>query len=184
MKIKLVKELMLPLSDYAVVSMEASLKEALKALELAQKRLSPDRQPHRAVLVTDKAGKIVGKLGHLGFLKALEPKYNVLGDVERLSRSGLSLEFINSMMDNYRFWQDDFAVLCRRSRNIKIKDVMKPVEESIDENATLTEAIHRIVMWQTLSILVTSGKQVVGILRLSDLFEEVVNIIESDECAG
>jgi hypothetical protein len=50
---------------------------------------------------------------------------------------------------------------------------MIPVTESIDENALLTEAIHRIVLWQTLSILVTRGGEVVGILRLSDLFDEI-----------
>lgn len=179
MKDKLVKDLMLPLDEYTVVSEDTTLLDALRALDQAQINLPPGRQPHRAVLVKNRQGKIVGKLGHLGFLKALEPKYAILGDVERLSKSGLSNEFIDSMMENYRFWRDDLTELRRRARHIQIKQVMKPVEENIDENSPLTEAIHQMVMWQTLSILVTRNKQVIGILRLSDLFAKVSDFVKS-----
>lgn len=174
-----VKDLMLPLNEYAIVSEEDNLLDAFLTLEMAQVNLPPGRQPHRAVLVKGKNGKIVGKLGHLGFLKALEPKYTILGDVERLSKSGLSGDFIESMMENFNFWQDDLAEICHRARHVKIKKVMKPVEESIDENSTLAEAIHRLVLLQTLSILVTRNNQLVGILRLSDLFSKVSNLVKA-----
>jgi len=63
-----VKDLMLPLDDYAVVQEDATLIEAYCALVEARKKLPPDRPPSRAVLVTDKKGKIVGKVGQLAFL--------------------------------------------------------------------------------------------------------------------
>jgi hypothetical protein len=182
MKTKLVKDLMLPLSEYAVVNENATILEALKALDDAQLRLPPGHFKHRAVLVADARGQIVGKLGHHGFLAALEPKYTVLGDVEKLSRVGLSEEFIHSMMDNYRFWQDNMEDLCRRARTVRIKEVMKPVEASIDENKSLTEAIHLLIMWQTLSLIVTHDDQVVGVLRLADLFREIADFVTSGEC--
>ncbi|MDP8205113.1 MAG: CBS domain-containing protein [Candidatus Electryonea clarkiae] len=174
-----VKYLTLPLNEYALVFEDDSLLEALQALEKSQVNLPPGRQPHRAVLVKDKNGTIVGKLGHLGFLKALEPKYTILGDVERLSKSGLSTEFIESMMENYNFWRDDLTKITECAKHIKLKQVMKPVEESIDENSTLAEAVHQMVMWQTLSILVKREDQVVGILRLSDLFTEISDFIKT-----
>jgi len=170
---KLVKDIMLPLSEYAVVGEDATLSEALQALEDAQMNLPKDRQHNRAVLVKNKKGKIIGKLGHLGFLKALEPKYNSLGNVEQLSRAGVNLEFLEMMMDNLRFWQDDLNIIYQRARSVRIRDVMKPTTENISENSTLAEAIHHIIMWQVLSMLVTRDDEVVGILRLSDLFEEV-----------
>ncbi len=178
----LVKDLMLPLNEYALVSEDDSLFDALQKLERAQINLHPGSQFHRAVLVQDKKGQIVGKLGHLGFLKALEPKYTILGDIERLSKSGLSSEFIESMMEKYNFWRDDLAEICHRAHRISIRQVMKPVEESIDEKSSLTEAIHRMVLWQTLSILVTRDGKVVGILRLSDLFTKVSDLVKSSEC--
>jgi len=182
MKERLVKDLMLPLSDYVVVSHDTTLKEALRALLDSQARLSPGKQPHRAVLVADRHGNIVGKLGQHGFLEALEPKYKVLGDIERLSQAGLGEELVNTIMDNYRLWQDNLQEVCRRAGTIQVGPVMAPTETSIDENAPLTEAIHLIVMARAQSILVTREEKAVGILRLSDLFANVAEFVISADC--
>jgi CBS domain-containing protein len=182
METKKVKDLMLPLSEYAVVTESATLWEALKALEAAQKNLSPGKFLHRAVLVANKDGEIVGKLGHHGFLEALEPKYTIFRDVSRLANAGLTEDFIATIMDNYRFWQDSMEDVCRRARTVKIGQVMKPVEASIEESKPLIEAIHALIVWQTLSLLVTREGRVVGILRLSDLFREIASYITSAEC--
>jgi len=59
---------------------------------------------------------------------------------------------------------------------------MSPVSEGIDENASITEAIHQIIVLQLLSLLVKSGSNIVGIVRLSDLFHEVErNIINEHQ---
>ncbi len=176
---KWVKDVMLPLDDYAVVPEDASMIDAYIALEEAQERLPTGRQPSRAVLIADKDGKIIGKVGQLAFLKALEPKYNEMGDLSALSRVGLSTDFISTMMDNMSLWKENFFDVGQRARNTKIAEIMHPVTESIDENAHLSEAVHRIVMYQTLSLLVTRDKQIVGILRLTDLFNEIGQQLKS-----
>ena len=175
MQNKRVKDLMVPLEGYAVVSEDKTLLDAVMALDEAIKKLPPGRQKHRAVLVLDKNKKVVGKIGHLAFLKALEPKYNVLGDLPALARVGVSQEFIESMMQNYHFFQDNLTDLCRRAGSLKARDVMHPVSESIDESATIAEGVHKLVMHQSLSILVTRKGDVVGVLRISDLFEELTS---------
>jgi len=181
MKDKKVKDIMLPPSEYVVVSEEATLEEALKALDDAHINLPPGHQQHREVLIRDRNDEIVGKLGHHGFLAALEPKYGVLGNIDRLSRSGISTELMKNMMDDLGLWEEKLEIACKRARHIKIKEVMIPMEESIDENSSLTEAIHRMIMWQILSIIVTRGNQLVGILRLSDVFSEIAECIKSSE---
>lgn len=173
MDTKKVKNMMVPLAEYATISENDTLLDAVLALDEAIRKLPPGRQKHRAVLVLDKNKKVVGKIGHLSFLKALEPKYNVLGDLPSLAHVGISAEFIESMMQNFHFFQDNLTDLCRRAALLKARDVMHPVSENIDENASLAEGIHKIVMHQSLSILVTRHDQVVGILRISDLFEEL-----------
>ena len=85
-KQKYVLDIMLPLNEYAVVSIDATLYDAFISLKEAQKKLPKGRQPHRAVLVVDNKGKIVGKLGHLGFLRALEPRYKNLGQLDMISK--------------------------------------------------------------------------------------------------
>ncbi len=179
MEIKTVKDMMIPLSEYAVVAQDATLLDALRALDEAQTRLAEGKHRHRAMLVVDGIGKIVGKIGHLGFLKALEPKYSVLGDLPALTRAGVSDEFIASMMEHYQFFQESIEDLCLRGRTIAVKDVMQPVTECIEETATLREAMHRIVMWQALSIMVTRDGEIVGLVRLSDLYEEVASMMKA-----
>lgn len=170
---KYVLDIMLPLSEYAVVSIDATLYDAFVALKESQKKLPKGRQPHRAVLVVDTNDNIVGKLGHLGFLRAFEPRYKNLGQLDMISKAGLTKEFITSMMNNYGLMQDDLDDIRVRTKKILIKDVMRPVTENVDINDTINEAIHKVIIFQTLSALVTKGGKIVGILRLSDLFDEV-----------
>jgi CBS domain-containing protein len=168
-----VKDLMVSLDQCPLVSEDATLREAVLALEEAQKNLPAGRQPYRAVLLIDDKKRIVGKIGQLAVLRALEPRYDVIGDLESLSAAGVSEEFVSSMMEHYRFFQEQLADLCSRSGRLLAKEVMRPVKQCIDEEAALPEAIHKLVIWQTLSILVTRKTEVVGLLRLSDLFDAI-----------
>ena len=73
MKTITVKELMVPLEAYATVSREATLLEAVLALEKAQFTLAPSQHLHRAILVLDESGKVVSKITIKDILIALEP---------------------------------------------------------------------------------------------------------------
>lgn len=168
-----VKDLIVPLDDYAVVPDTATLRDAVLALEDAQRRLPSGRQPHRAVLVSDAKGRIIGKIGQLAFLKGLEPKYNMLGDLDTLAKAGVSDVLVSTMRDHYRYFEDSFGDICSRGASIPVRNVMHPVREGIAETATLSEALHQLVMWQQLSLLVTRDGRVVGLIRLSDLFDEI-----------
>jgi len=182
MKVLRVKDIMVPIEEYTVVSMNSTLREALKELSTKIDQTPAGQHPHRAVLAVNSKGNVVGKLGLLTFLKALEPKYGNLGDIERLSRAGVSVEFLDSMMEELGFWQEGANIICQRANEIRVKDVMKHVEENIDEDALLFESMHKIIMWQALSILVTKDGKVTGVLRLSDLFKAVSEYILSEEC--
>ena len=177
---KYVIDVMLPLEEYAIVSEDDTLYDAFIALEEAQDKRPEGRQKHRAVLVMDKDNNIVGKLGHLGFLKALEPGYKNLGQLDIVSKAGLTKDFITSMMKDFELLQDDLDEIQKKTKTIKMKDVMRPMTEQVDVNDTINEAIHKIIMWQILSCLVMKGGKVVGILRISDLFDEVSRNILKD----
>ena len=75
MKTQMIKNLMVPLSEYATVPVDATLLDAVVALEKAQAAFDQTKYRHRAVLVLDKDNQVVGKIGQLDALKALEPKY-------------------------------------------------------------------------------------------------------------
>ena len=49
----------------------------------------------------------------------------------------------------------------------------------IHDQAPLDLAVHRLIEGSTLSLLVTRGKTIVGILRLSDVFKAVNDMISA-----
>ena len=74
---------MVPLAEYAMVSEEATLLEAVRALEEAQKAFDQQRYRHRAILVLEKEDRVTGKLSKHDVIKALEPNYQELEKDER-----------------------------------------------------------------------------------------------------
>jgi CBS-domain-containing membrane protein len=85
------------------------------------------------------------------------------------------------LIDSLSFWRGELQTACRRARDIKVSDLMRPIDESISEDASLSEAIHKMVIWQSMRALVTRGGRVVGVLRLADLLAEVSDCIDSDD---
>lgn len=183
MKTIIVKELMVPLSEYATVSEEATMQEAVLELERAQKAFDPKRHSHRAILVLGKDGNVVGKISQLDVLRSLEPRYKDMGADEHLSRAGFSQEFLKDMLDKFSLWQEPLTDICRKAAKIGVKSIMyRPSEdEYVDEETTLNEAIHRMIMGHHHSLLVTRGDEIAGVLRLVDLFAEVCERIKSCE---
>ena len=180
MQTRKVKELMVPLEEYATVSEESSLYEAVLALEEAQDRFRKDRYKHRAILVYDKNRKIVGKLSQLDVIKGLESGYKNL-DLSGVKHTGFSPEFIKSLIKTYDLWSKPLDEMCRKAPSIKVKEVMyTPTEgEYVREDATLDEAIHQLVMGKHQSLLVTTGEKIVGILRLTDVFLEIGEVMKA-----
>jgi CBS domain-containing protein len=174
---------MVPLSEYTTVSEEATLYDAVLALEAAQEASDPQKHRHRGVLVYGKNNKVVGKLGQLDILKTLEPKYAQMGDLGPLSRAGFSPEFLSSMIEKFALWDKPLSDICSKAGRMKVKDIMyTPTEgEYVEENASLGEAIHQLVMGHHQSLLVSRGAEIVGILRLVDVFNRVRDAMKTCE---
>ncbi len=179
----LVKDLMVPLEDYVTVSEDATLYEAVRALKEAQDKFDHTLYSHRAVLVYGSEGKIVGKLSQLDVLKSLEPKYEDVFNPERMDRFGVNQEYIRKMIRDLGLLKPPLDDICRIAAAVKVKNIMyKPTEgEYVSENATLGEAVLLLVVGHHQSLLVTRGKEIVGIIRLTDVFKKISDLIESCE---
>jgi len=183
MKSRMVKEVMVPLAKYATVPETATLFEAVLTLEKTQQAFDQTRYRHRAVLVYDQNKQIVGKVSQLDILKALEPKYDQIEATRSISRLGYSRQFLAKMMDQYNLWNRPLDDICKKASAMKVKDFMyTPTEgEYIEENATLDRGIHQLIVGHHQSLLVTRDKDIVGILRVTDVFKEVCNLIKTCE---
>ena len=79
------------------------------------------------------------------------------------------------MLQQYHLFAEPLADICRKAGEKDVKQFMyTPSEgEYVTENASLSEAVHQLIMGHHQSLLVTGGKKIVGILRLTDVFAAV-----------
>jgi CBS domain-containing protein len=178
-----VRELMLPLEEYATVSEEGTLQDALRALKLAQQKVRPGRQPHRAVIVQREDGTIVGKLGYDAILSALLPEQEGSFYEKALRRGGLSENIISTSMANLDLLQQDLPVLCDRARHIRIRELLLRTPQTISAGASDRDLLAAFVRLDVHTLLVTEGEEVVGIVRISDLFDLVTRLALGEEGA-
>lgn len=173
---------MVPLSEYATVNKDATLYEAVMELEKSQGEFKRSGYRHRAILVFDENNEILGKISQMDVLRALEPKYREIGDTGKLPHSGFSPQFIKSMMNAFDLWKEPLADICKKAAAIRVKDFMySPGKgEFVRENATLGEAIHQLVMGSHHSLIVMNDEvRIVGVLRLTDVFEKFSRTIKA-----
>jgi hypothetical protein len=70
-----------------------------------------------------------------------------------------------------------------KAAKLNVTDFMqRPTEgEYVDENASLDMALHQLTAGSNLSLLVTKGEHIVGVLRLSDVFAAVFHAMKESE---
>jgi CBS domain-containing protein len=176
MKTVSIKDLMVPLNEYATVSEDATLADAIQALDHAQETFCQDKYRHRAILVLGNHQQPIGKIGQIDALRALEPKYKEIQNQDtRGAFRHFSRMFLNSMLEHHRLFDGSLEDFRKKAAAIHVRDFMHTLsaEECVREDATLDEAIHMLVMGHHQSLLVKRADTIVGILRLTDVFSAV-----------
>lgn len=175
-----VREIMVPIADYATVSENATMYDAVLALEKAQAEFDQSPYRHRAILVYNDRNKIVGKVSQLDLLMALEPKYNKIIDTGALSRTGYSLDYIETL-SHVGFWSKPLDDICKKAAAVEVKNFMYTPKdgEYISQDAELNEAVHQLIVGKHQSLLVTGGGDIVGVLRLTDVYRLVCEKIKA-----
>ena len=167
-----VRNLMIPLSEYLTVDSETTLQEAVLTL----KRARSDRRDSSHgdnILAIDQEQRVVGKLSPLDMIRGLEDGYQKIGEIKGVDHFGYNAPFIKTLMNRGRLWERPLSHLCRKSAEIKIKDIMNtPTNgEHIDAGDSLNEAIHQMIMTRHHSLLVVENNHITGVLRLKDVFD-------------
>lgn len=177
MKTVKVKDLMTRISDYPNISKEASLREALQELEKAEGRFVKKADKPRAILILD-GKRVIGKVSGRDVLRALEPRYKMIGDEGVVPNYGWNAAFIKSMVTTYGLLQGSVHDTCCEIAEARVLDIMTPLDEAqvkhhekqiVDEDACLNEAIHLFVMGDYPSLYVRRGKEITGLLRMVDV---------------
>ncbi len=176
-----VEALMVPLAEYATISQEAPLNEALRALEAAQAQFDVSRYRHLAILALDEDGKVIGKLTQMDTVKALDPDSVEKLDGAALARFGINSEHLEDVLGQHGIHTRSLDELCRGVGRLRVADVMHaPVEgEYINVGASMHETVCRFVTTGQHSLLVTRDEDVIGVLRLTDVFAAVCQAVKN-----
>lgn len=185
MKSFTIKELMVPLSEYATVPQGATLFEAILALEKAQEEFNHTKYRHRAILVLDQHKRVVGKLSQLDVLRALQPAMEDSAENQVLNQFAFSADFIWTIQKEKQIESLLASEHCLKTAGLKAIDFMQTPKEGefVDEEESLDRAIHKLIIGNHLSLLVTRGQAIVGILRLTDVFAAIFHMMRQTEAA-
>ncbi len=147
-----VQDLMVPVSDYPRVAEDRSIFDAFNILEAHRKRFARKEYRPRVVLVHDAEFKLVGGLDHTSMMRTMG----------------------GGQKDG---WEKALANLGDAARSAKVKDAMTPYgkDDHVDEEAPLAEALPKLIHSKLHNIIVTHKGTTVGILRMSDVFNHVMN---------
>lgn len=179
----LVKDLMVPISEYATVPQGSTLYQAVLALEKAQEEFDYTKYRHRAVLVMDKDKNVIGKLSQLDVLRAIISGNKQMKEVEGIIRFGFSTNFIASIREQYRLKGRTLKDICEEPAKMTVETFMqKPsAGEHIEADASLDNAIYQLSQGPYLSLMVTQQNKIVGIIRLSDVFAAIFHAMKETE---
>jgi CBS domain-containing protein len=178
-----VKDLMVPISEYATVAIGSTLSEAVVALEKAQEEYCHTQYSHRSVLVLDQNKQVVGKLSQLDFLRSLEPNDEEIERIKAIGKFGFSSKSIALKQEQYRRTTMPNKDIYANAAKLKVEDFMQTHSEGeyVSEDTLLETAVHQLINGRHLALLVTQSKKIVGVLRMSDVFAATFHVMKEVE---
>jgi CBS domain-containing protein len=165
-----VKELMVPVSKYPIITPETTILEAesiLSSIQISGQKLNS------AIVFDD--DKITGKINYIDILQGLDPRYGTFGDFRKLSRFGFSPSFYEHIVTDMDLLTKPLDDLCKRAAQMHVKDIMDTIDFNlcIKPEETINAAIHYFIITRKQSLFVAKETEILGMLELSAITNEV-----------
>ncbi len=171
---KKVKDIMTKVDNYTTVSVDMTIREAVGKLMDSLTRLASGNlireAGHRALIVFDRDKNYVGLLRMKDLIREVRPSYLSVPESSKADSVQFSHVFTGG-------WDGLFSIQMKELADKKIGELTLDSPPMIDENANLMEVADLLFKTQRTRLMVTSGQNIVGILREQDLFFEIVSIV-------
>jgi len=164
---KKVKELMIPLEDYPHIPYWFTLRQAMAIVREAAIKFEGSFEP-RAVLVFDEKYQLMGILTLRDIIKGLEPRFM---HETALVKADPNLTVLMG---------DLFGPGMREASQKPVSEVMSPIKVTIQGNDLLAKAIFMMIQEDVGMMPVIQDNKVTGMVRLSDLFKEISDMVLGD----
>lgn len=175
-----VRDLMVSATNCGRIHQDATIGAVILMLEHGHNEPSAGGEvpSPAALLVLNNDNLVVGKISPTEIVRNMDPIYHSQQGAETIAHtaaSGLTPALLKSLTQNSPLRCESFEQICRNVLNLKVKDcmVLPQGNECVLESDRLEEAIHKLAIGARQSLLVTSEERIVGILRLSDVFQQL-----------
>jgi CheY-like chemotaxis protein len=169
---RLVRDVMVPITDYTTITGEQSVGEAVRKLResfsLAACTSRLMETGHRSIIVFDRQGNLQGLLAIVDLLQAIMPSY----------LSAPKPSTADAIQYSPMFWRGAFnrevGLLAKRP----VSEIMSPAPMTIDADTNLMEAAYIMVTNKLRRMVVMQGGKVLGVVREQDLFFEIERVLD------
>ncbi|MCX5888433.1 MAG: CBS domain-containing protein [Deltaproteobacteria bacterium] len=172
---KKVKDLMIPLEDYPHIPHWFTLRQAMAILREAAITFEGQFEP-LAVLVFDEKYHLMGILSLRDIIKGLEPRF-LYEKYEKITLAEAEADLPGSL-------RDLFGPELQQASQRPVSEFMKPNEASIDADDSIAKALFLMIKLKVSRLPVLQDNKLAGMIRLSDLFQEISDIVLGDDPPG
>ncbi|MGQ9532179.1 MAG: CBS domain-containing protein [Desulfotomaculales bacterium] len=168
---KKVRDLMIPVAEYATVSAGATVAEAVAVLKNSFCRLETGEcYGHRSVLVLDEAGRPLGLLTFRDLLRAIEPRYLAP------EKSRLPVDWNGRVPEV--FWEGMFTERVLAEAQKKVREIL-PARQllTVEADDPLMKAAHLMLRHNVGTIPVLEEGRVVGMIRINEVFLAIADAV-------
>jgi CBS domain-containing protein len=164
---KKVKEVMIPLEDYPHIPYWFTLRQAMAIVREAAIKFEGAFEP-RSVLVFDEKYQLVGILTLRDIVKGLEPKFLQAGGPVQMDPSLTALV------------GDLFGPQIKEQAQKPVREVMSPLRVTVGTEDSIAKALALMIKENVGMMPVMQDHKVAGMVRLTELFQEISKIVLGD----
>ncbi|HUV49981.1 MAG TPA: CBS domain-containing protein [Anaerolineae bacterium] len=168
---KKVRDLMVDITEYPHIPYWLSVREAIFLIRSTYDEKS-GMGIHRMVLVFDEKYQLLGVLTLKKLLTGIEPRF--LRRDEKSAYQGLQHADYAGLA---ALVEGTFSEGCKEEAKKPVSEVMIPIEAKIDVNDSIAKAAFIMIQADVDLIPVMEGEIVRGVLRMSDVFNELTKIV-------
>ena len=170
-----VKDVYVKIDDYPNISHNAPIGQAIYMMH----HVLEDKHKFRSILVLDNDDRLKGYLSLRDLIRAVGPEYlhkkrpDVKGN-QPFDLKGLGQDLTTLSL----LWQDGFTIKLHEELNKPVADHMTLIEDQVSLDDPISKCLYTMLFHDLLILPVVDNTQVVGVIRLVDLFERIAEDVE------
>ncbi|MBW1677089.1 MAG: CBS domain-containing protein [Deltaproteobacteria bacterium] len=166
-----VKDLMVKITEYPHIPYWLSVRDAISMIHSAYGETPALGEP-RMVLVFDEKYQLQGLLTLKNLLTGIEPGF--LRKDEKSPYQGLTHEDYARLST---LVEGTFSEKCKEEARKPVSEVMTPIRARVDVNDSVAKAAFVMLQADVNLVPVMDGEKIAGVLRMSDVFNELTKIV-------